>query len=178
MNTQDLGKWIGLAMAGLLALCAASTTQASPAERARWQHQAQAVTITRDDWGIAHVHGKTDADAVFGMAYAQAEDDFNRVETNYLVSLGRLSEARHAGDAALWQDLRQRLFIDPVDAEAAVRAESSLAARIDGQLGGWTELLPGHPSRCASARDHPLRTVDGTVLHRRQHRWRHRADST
>ena len=69
------------------------------------------VTITRDDWGIAHVKGKTDADAVFGMIYAQAEDDFNRVETNYLTSLGRLAEAE--GEEAIWKDLRQRLFIDP-----------------------------------------------------------------
>jgi acyl-homoserine-lactone acylase len=69
------------------------------------------VTIARDDWGIAHVRGKTDADAVFGMIYAQAEDDFNRVETNYLVSLGRLAEAE--GKDAIWKDLRQRLFIDP-----------------------------------------------------------------
>lgn len=84
----------------------------SASDQARWQREAQAVTITRDDWGIAHVHGKTDADAVFGMAYAQAEDDFNRVETNYLVSLGRLAEAE--GEPAIWQDLRQRLFIDPV----------------------------------------------------------------
>jgi len=68
------------------------------------------VTITRDDWGIAHVRGRTDADAVFGMMYAQAEDDFNRIETNYLVSLGRLAESE--GESALWQDLRQRLFID------------------------------------------------------------------
>src|SRR5579859_3597751 len=76
-------------------------------------HAAQAprVTITRDDWGIAHVEGKTDADAVFGMIYAQAEDDFNRVETNYLTSLGRLAEAD--GEEAIWKDLRQRLFIDP-----------------------------------------------------------------
>src|SRR5512145_1618283 len=76
----------------------------------RWERQAQNVTIIRDDWGIAHVYGKTDADAVFGMEYAQAEDDFNRIETNYLVSLGRLAEAE--GESALWQDLRQRLFID------------------------------------------------------------------
>jgi acyl-homoserine-lactone acylase len=69
------------------------------------------VTITRDDWGIAHVNGKTDADAVFGMIYAQAEDDFNRVETNYLTNLGRLAEAD--GEEAIWKDLRQRLFIDP-----------------------------------------------------------------
>lgn len=80
-----------LPMATLLAF--GTIAQASTPDPARWQHQAQAVTITRDDWGIAHVHGKTDADAVFGMAYAQAEDDFNRVETNYLNAMGRLAEA-------------------------------------------------------------------------------------
>ena len=51
---------------------------------------AAAVSITRDDWGIAHVRGHTDADAVFGMVYAQAEDDFNRVETNFITNLGRI----------------------------------------------------------------------------------------
>src|SRR3954471_20544551 len=62
-------------------------------EVARWQKSAGQVTIVRDDWGIAHIHGKTDADAVFALMYAQAEDDFNRVETNYINSMGRLAEA-------------------------------------------------------------------------------------
>ena len=78
----------------------------------KWQAQAKNVTIIRDDWGIAHVFGKSDADAVFGMIYAQAEDDFNRVETNYLTSMGRTAEAE--GASAVIQDLRQKLFIDPV----------------------------------------------------------------
>src|SRR5437763_16843314 len=78
---------------------------------ARWEREAQRVTIIRDDWGIAHVYGKTDADAVFGMEYAQAEDDFNRIETNYLNALGRLAEAE--GPSAIYTDLRMRLFIDP-----------------------------------------------------------------
>ena len=60
---------------------------------AAWEKQARNVTIIRDDGGIPHVYGKTDADAVFGVMYAQAEDDFNRVETNYLNSIGRLAEA-------------------------------------------------------------------------------------
>jgi len=60
-------------------------------DEARWEREAASVTITRDDWGIAHVRGKTDADAVFGMIYAQAEDDFNRVETNYINAMGRLA---------------------------------------------------------------------------------------
>ena len=75
-----------------------------------------ATTIARDEWGIPHVHGHSDADAVYGMIYAQAEDDFPRIETNYLTNLGRLAEAE--GDRAVWSDLRQRLFIDPVTLRA------------------------------------------------------------
>ena len=82
-------------------------------EVARWEREAASVTITRDDWGIAHVHGKTDADAVFGMIFAQAEDDFNRVETNYINAMGRLAEAE--GEGKIYQDLRMKLFIDPAE---------------------------------------------------------------
>ena len=98
-----------------LVLATASATfaaqQPDTSESARWRQEAQNVTITRDDWGIAHVHGKTDADAVFGMIYAQAEDDFNRVETNYINAMGRLAEAE--GESKVYQDLRMKLFIDP-----------------------------------------------------------------
>src|SRR5438309_10666726 len=66
---------------------------ATPAEISRWQREAHEITIVRDDWGIAHIYGKTDADAVFGSEFAQAEDDFNRIETNYLNAMGRLAEA-------------------------------------------------------------------------------------
>ena len=97
------------------AMAASSVAFAAPAakntETARWEQAAQNVTITRDDWGIAHVHGRTDADAVFGMIYAQAEDDFNRVETNYINAMGRLAEAE--GESKIYQDLRMKLFIDP-----------------------------------------------------------------
>src|ERR1700761_6983056 len=80
------------------------------AEKPRWQQHAQRVHIVRDNWGIAHVYGKSDADAVFGMIYAQAEDDFNRIERNYLIGLGWLAQAE--GESALYSDLRARLFID------------------------------------------------------------------
>jgi acyl-homoserine-lactone acylase len=89
----------------------AAPETAKTAEAARWEREAASVTITRDDWGIAHVYGKTDADAVFGMIYAQAEDDFNRVETNYINGMGRLAEAE--GEGKIYQDLRMKLFIDP-----------------------------------------------------------------
>ena len=89
----------------------AKTPSASPTETARLEREARNVTIVRDDWGVAHVHGKTDADAVFGMIYAQAEDDFFRVETNFVNTLGRLAEAE--GEGRLYQDLRMRMFNDP-----------------------------------------------------------------
>ena len=99
-------------LALLVAVATTSLAFQSPTqEKARWEQEALRVTITRDDWGIAHVRGKTDADAVFGMIYAQAEDDFNRVETNYINAMGRLAEAE--GESKIYQDLRMKLFIDP-----------------------------------------------------------------
>ncbi|MGB9463701.1 MAG: acylase [Candidatus Acidiferrum sp.] len=100
------------AVAQTVASQAADSKTANRSESARWEREAASATITRDDWGIAHVYGKTDADAVFGMIYAQAEDDFNRVETNYINAMGRLAEAE--GETKIYQDLRMKLFIDPV----------------------------------------------------------------
>jgi acyl-homoserine-lactone acylase len=116
----------------------------SPAEIARWEREARTVTITRDDWGIAHVHGGTDADAVFGMEYAQAEDDFNRVETNYLQALGRMAEAE--GESALFRDLRMKLFIDPDTLEALYRASpASLQKLMNAFADGLNYYLYKHP---------------------------------
>ena len=77
----------------------------------QWQSRAESVSITRDIWGIPHIYGPRDADAVFGMMYAQAEDDFNRIEVNFLNAMGRLAEAE--GEAEVYRDLRMKLFIRP-----------------------------------------------------------------
>ena len=86
----------------------------SKTEISKWQKQADNITIIRDDYGIPHVYGKTDADAVFGLLYAQCEDDFKRVELNYIEKLGRLSEVN--GEKDLYNDLLIRLVIDTADA--------------------------------------------------------------
>jgi acyl-homoserine-lactone acylase len=88
--------------------------QASKDEILSWQKQAKQVTIIRDNWGIPHVYGKTDADAVFGLLYAQCEDDFKRVEMNYIEKLGRMAEVK--GESELYNDLLIRLIIDSADA--------------------------------------------------------------
>jgi acyl-homoserine-lactone acylase len=113
-------------------------------EMADWRAQAARITIARDDWGIAHVKGKTDADAVFGMAYAQAEDDFNRVETNYLTALGRMAEAE--GETAIWQDLRQRLYYDEAGLKADyAKSPAWLQALMEAWADGLNFYLATHP---------------------------------
>ena len=105
---------------------------------------AYEASITRDDWGIAHVKGRSDADAVFGMVYAQAEDDFNRIEINYLTNLGRLAEAQ--GEGAIWSDLRQRLFIDPADLQRQYAASPVwLKALMQAWAAGLNQYLADHP---------------------------------
>ena len=127
----------------LVAASAASQPTSSP-DVARWEKQAQNITIVRDDWGIPHVYGKTDADAVFGVMFAQAEDDFNRVETNYLNSMGRLAEAE--GQAEIYRDLRMKLFIDPADMKAQYeKSPAWLKALMDAYADGLNYYLYTHP---------------------------------
>ena len=88
----------------------------STTEITKWQQQAKNITIIRDNWGIPHIYGKTDADAVFGLLYAQCEDDFKRVEMNYIEKLGRMSEVK--GESSLPDDLYIKLIIDSAEAVA------------------------------------------------------------
>jgi acyl-homoserine-lactone acylase len=129
----------------LLALAAATLSPCAHApDSVRWAAQARRVTITRDDWGIAHVHGSTDADAVFGMIYTQAEDDFARIELNYLDALGRRAEAE--GENAVIRDLRMRLFIDPDTLRARYAASPGWLRRLtDAWADGLNYYLRTHP---------------------------------
>jgi acyl-homoserine-lactone acylase len=120
-------------------------TAASPPEVGTWRAEASRVTITRDDWGIAHVHGRTDADAVFGMIYAQAEDDFPRIEANYLTNLGRTAEAD--GEKAIWQDLRARLYVSDNELKADYAASPLPMRRLmDAWADGLNYFLATHPN--------------------------------
>jgi acyl-homoserine lactone acylase PvdQ len=113
------------------------------------------------------VYGQTDADAVFGVIYAQAEDDFNRVETNYLTSLGRLAEAE--GERAIYNDLRYRLINDPDDLKAKYEAADPwLKKLMQAWADGLNYYLATHPSVKPRAITHfepwmPLSFSDGSI---------------
>jgi acyl-homoserine-lactone acylase len=122
----------------------APTAPEAAREQARWQREARAVSIVRDSWGIAHIYAGTDADAVFGAMYAQAEDDFPRIERNYLVALGRLAQVE--GRSALYSDLRQRMFVDTARLERLYRESPSwLKSLMVAWADGLNFYLAVHP---------------------------------
>ncbi len=113
-------------------------------EVARWQSQAENVTIIRDDFGVPHIYGKSDADAVFGLLYAQCEDDFNRVEQNYIWATGRLAEVE--GEKALYSDLRAKLFMTEAEArENYAKSPDWLKRLCDAFADGVNYYLYTHP---------------------------------
>src|ERR1700756_2213748 len=140
-------------------LAAASATFAAQADKSaeavRLAKQAQNVTIIRDDWGIAHVYGKTDADAVFGTIYAQAEDDFNRVETNYINAMGRLAEAE--GESKIYRDLRMKLFIDP---EAIKKDYAASPEWLKKLMNAWADGLNYYLAKHPEVQPRVIRRFD------------------
>lgn len=120
-------KKIVLASLLLLPICLLAQ-QFTPTEINRWKQRATNVNIIRDHFGVPHVYGKTDADAVFGLMYAQCEDDFKRVEMNYVEKLGRMAEIK--GESALYDDLYTRLIIDSSEAIADYRKSSVWLKRL------------------------------------------------
>jgi acyl-homoserine-lactone acylase len=132
-----------LALQGCVFTAPSASGSSSAGER--WRLEAENTMIVRDDWGIAHIHGKSDRDAVFGMMYAQAEDDFNRIEMNYINALGRLSEAE--GEKALYQDLRMKLFITPEDLRSRyAHSRPWLQGLMIAWADGLNFYLQTHPS--------------------------------
>ena len=128
----------------LAALAACAPAAPTNPDLARWEAHAKNTTIIRDNWGVPHVYGKTDADAVFGLLYAQSEDDFNRVETNYILAAGRMAEV--VGPSALYADLRMHLFIDTVEVKKEYETSPDwLKALMNGFADGINYYLHTHP---------------------------------
>jgi acyl-homoserine lactone acylase PvdQ len=136
-------------------------------EVARYGAEAQRVTIVRDSWGVPHIYGKTDADAVFGLMYAQCEENFPRVERNYLEMMGRLSELE--GKGQLYQDLQMRLLYDTSAAKADYeRSPLWFQKLLNAFADGVNYYLYTHPKVQPLALTHfqpwfPLMYTDGSI---------------
>lgn len=139
----------------------------SQEEIAQWKQQAARVTIIRDNWGIPHVYGKSDADCVFGLLYAQCEDDFARVEMNYIEKLGRMAEVK--GVSELYNDLLMRMVIDSADAVNDYNNSPPwLHKLLDAFAAGVNYYLYKHPSERPALLHrfqpwYPLLWTDGSI---------------
>ncbi|SHI34633.1 acylase [Pseudozobellia thermophila] len=121
-----------------------SETDKVTSEVEQWKARASNVEIVRDDFGVPHIYGKTDADAVFGLLYAQCEDDFNRVEQNYIWATGRLAEVE--GEEAIYSDLRAKLFMTEEEAKANYeKSPQWLQELCDAFADGINYYLHTHP---------------------------------
>jgi len=122
----------------ILSLSIVTTLQAqniNAVEKKRWALHANQVNIIRDEWEIPHIYGKTDADAVFGLMYAQCEENFEQIELNFLEMLGRTAEVN--GPKAIYEDLMMRLIQDSAQAiqdynKSPVWFKNLLQAHADG----------------------------------------------
>ena len=131
-------------LATILSLSSCSLQDEASIEFDRLSSLAKKVSIIRDDYGVPHIYGKTDADAVFGLLYAQAEDDFPRIERNYVWAIGRLAEIE--GEQALYSDLRARLFMTTEEAkEAYASAPEWLQLLCQSFADGLNYFLATHP---------------------------------
>jgi acyl-homoserine lactone acylase PvdQ len=143
MNLKILRN-ILLQSALILLIASSCNDSGNSRETARWQKQAEKITIIRDSYGIPHIYGETDADAVFGMIYAQCEDDFNRVEVNYITAMGRMAEVR--GEDEIFTDLRMKLYIDPeVLRQEYASSPGWLRDLMDSWAAGINYYLQTHP---------------------------------
>jgi acyl-homoserine lactone acylase PvdQ len=134
-------KYIYLLGAFLIFACSKEETND---EVKKWEAEAERVEIIRDDFGVPHIYGKTDADAVFGLLYAQCEDDFNRIEQNYIWATGRLAEID--GEEALYSDLRAKLFMTEEEAkENYEKSPEWLKELCDAFADGINYYLHTHP---------------------------------
>jgi acyl-homoserine-lactone acylase len=139
----------------------------SKTEIVGWEKQVKNITIIRDNYGVPHIYGKTDADAVFGLLYAQCEDDFKRVEMNYIEKLGRLSEVN--GEKDLYNDLLIRLVIDSADAiKDYTNAPAWLKMILNGYADGINYFLYKNPQIKPALLNrfqpwYPLLWTDGSI---------------
>lgn len=130
---------------GLLLLSVScSENDSRDSDLRRWEEQASRVGIYRDSFGVPHIYGESDADAVFGLLYAQCEDDYPRVERNYLWAIGRLAEME--GESALFSDLRARMFMTEEEArECYLKSPVWLKRLCDAFADGVNYYLYTHP---------------------------------
>jgi acyl-homoserine-lactone acylase len=105
---------------------------------------ARNVTIYRDNFGVPHIFGQTDASVVFGLMYAQCEDNFWQLETDLIRGLGRQAELE--GERGLANDLAYRAFETERLSKGELRSLPAWARTLcEAWAAGLNYYLATHP---------------------------------
>ncbi len=115
-----------------------ATAPAAPAPR------AYDVEVVRDNFGVPHINGKTDADAAYGLAYAHAEDDFSTLQEVLAMTRGRLG-AMVGADGAKADYALALLGARETAAGAYSAYPADLRGVLDGYAAGLNRYAAQHP---------------------------------
>lgn len=143
----------------LAALLRVTQRPAAPAATPAQQQLAQQVTIYRDEVGVPHIHGQTDAATAFGLAYAHAEDDFATIQGSLVAARGELGRLM-PGKLALGNDFMVQLLGVPAAAgQQFEELPADFRHYLDAYAEGLNYYAAQHPGE-ADGRFFPVRGVD------------------
>jgi acyl-homoserine-lactone acylase len=121
--------------------------------------QPYAATISRDRWGIPHVHGATDADTAYGLAWAHAEDDFLTLQQSALAARGRLATVE-GRDAAPIDYLVALLRVRETTAAGYPHLDADTRALVEGYAAGLNAYAAANPGEVISRELFPVTGED------------------
>ncbi len=118
------------------------------------------ITIVRDKWGVPHIYGKTDADAAFGLAWANAEDNFPEMQNNLLQGLGRLGMAK-GKEGAIRDYLAKSIRVkDIVDKLYETDITPQFKTYLQGFAAGVNAYAKAHPKEVVYKKVFPIGPKD------------------
>ena len=103
------------------------------------------VTIVRDQWGVPHVFGKTDAATAYGLAWAHAEDNFEEMQTNLMIGRARLGEAIGPEGAQFDFVVKLTRIRELVEEKYETDVSPEFKKILEGYCQGFTEFAEAHP---------------------------------
>jgi acyl-homoserine-lactone acylase len=128
--------------------------------QAQTRNYSQHVEIVRDQWGVPHIYGKTDPDVAYGLAWANAEDDFKTMQENFLPVKGLMGKWKGKDGAPL--DFLVEFLGSMKLAEAKYDKEISPEFKkyLEGYCQGINDYAKAHPEEVEFKGAFPIKPVE------------------
>ncbi|MDX2301334.1 MAG: penicillin acylase family protein [Microscillaceae bacterium] len=125
------------------------------------QIKPENITIARDSWGVPHIFAPTDGEVAYGLAWANAEDDFASILEHVLASKGRLAEVKGKDGAVM--DVLMHLIGAQELVDTAYREDTyspQFNQVLEGYLQGLNDYARTHPKEIPLKDIFPLKKKD------------------